>query len=170
MYFALAHDKFEEAIKPELKEKFEADKKSWLAWDKWSNREPGLFKLEKEGTRAIALCSKCYYIDSEDVGKAPKISAKGMNKKQNGLVWKEWDEENKVAQQQAKLEQEFRWARYEKALEGYKDTATNRGFRMHNGSMFTYEQHKLGLSAYYDKRWVLEDGIHTEPIEFHMPN
>ena len=34
--------------------------------------------------------------------------------------------------------------------------------------MMTYEQHKLGLSAYYDKRWVLPDGIHTEPIEFHM--
>ena len=34
--------------------------------------------------------------------------------------------------------------------------------------MVTYEQHKLGLSAYYDKRWVLPDGIHTEPIEFHI--
>ena len=34
-------------------------------------------------------------------------------------------------------------------------------------SITTYEQQKLGLSAYYDKRWVLEDGIHTEPIEFH---
>jgi len=32
----------------------------------------------------------------------------------------------------------------------------------------TYEQQKLGLSAYYDKHWVLPDGIHTEPIEFHM--
>ena len=25
----------------------------------------------------------------------------------------------------------------------------------------------LSLSAYYDKRFVLEDGIRTEPIEFH---
>ena len=41
---------------------------------------------------------------------------------------------------------------------------------MHQGAMYTYEQRKLGLSAYYDKRWVLEDGIHTEPIEFHTPN
>ena len=32
----------------------------------------------------------------------------------------------------------------------------------------TYEQHKLGLSAYYDKRWVLADGIHIEPNEFDM--
>ena len=40
----------------------------------------------------------------------------------------------------------------------------NRGFRMRDGSMYTYEQRKLGLSAYYDKRWVLPDGIHTEPL------
>ena len=38
---------------------------------------------------------------------------------------------------------------------------------MNNRGMITYEQQKLGLSVYYDKRWVLEDGIHTEPIEFH---
>ena len=54
------------------------------------------------------------------------------------------------------------------ALDGYKDMATNRGFRMKDGAMYTYEQYKLGLSTYYDKRWVLEDGIHTEPIEFHL--
>ena len=57
--------------------------------------------------------------------------------------------------------------RFKSAFESSKDMATNRGFRMNNGRMVTYEQQKLGLSAYYDKRWVLEDGIHTEPIEFH---
>ena len=39
---------------------------------------------------------------------------------------------------------------------------------MVGNQMMTYEQHKLGLSAFYDQRWVLPDGIHTEPIEFHM--
>ena len=117
---------------------------TWLAWEKWSNREPGLFKLEKQGTRAIALCSKCYYVEDEAGGQA-KMSSKGVNKRQN----------------------ELRWERYERALEGSRDMATNRGFRMQNGSMYTYEQRKLGLSAYYDKRFVLEDGIHTEPLEYH---
>ena len=147
MYFALSHDKFEDAIKPDYRDQFEADKKLWLAWDKWSNREPGLFKLEKQGTRAIALCSKCYYVEDETGGQA-KMSSKGVNKRQN----------------------ELRWERYERALEGSRDMATNRGFRMNNGSMYTYEQRKLGLSAYYDKRWVLPDGIHTEPLELHIPN
>lgn len=146
MYFALAHDTLDEAMQPELRDHFEAEKKTWSAWDKWSGREPGLFRLEKEGTRAIALCSKCYLVENEASGQA-KMSSKGVNKKQN----------------------ELRWERYESASEGRKDMATNRGFRMHNGAMYTYEQRKLGLSAYYDKRWVLPDGIHTEPIEFHTP-
>ena len=82
MYFALAYNKLEEAIKPELRKDFEQEKKEWLSWDKWSNREPGLFKLEKEGTRTIALCSKCYFVEDEADGQA-KMSAKGVNKKQN---------------------------------------------------------------------------------------
>jgi len=34
--------------------------------------------------------------------------------------------------------------------------------------MVTYEQQKLGLSAYYDKRCVLADGIHTEQFKYHI--
>ena len=147
MYFALSYDTLEEAVKPELLKKFENNKKQWLSWNKWSNREPGLFKLEKEGTRAIALYSKCYYVEDEQSGKA-KMSSKGVSQKQNELLW----------------------SRYEMALDGYKHMVTNIGFRMKDGAMYTYEQYKLGLSAYYDKRWVLEDGIHTEPIEFHTAN
>ena len=76
------------------------------------------------------------------------MPSKGVNKKQN----------------------ELRWERYKRALEGHKDMATNQGFRMHQGAMYTFEQRKLGLSAYYDKRWVLEDEIHTEAIELHVPD
>ena len=160
-YFALSHDTLEAAVKPELLEEFEREKNQWLSWDKWSSREPGLFKLEKEGTRAIALCSKCYFVDDENSGKS-KISSKGVSQKQNMPAPK--------PDLNLKLKQEHNeqiWKRYERTLNGYKDMATNRGFRMKDGAMYTYEQHKLGLSAYYDKRWVLEDGIHTEPIEYH---
>ena len=34
-------------------------------------------------------------------------------------------------------------------------------FRKKENHIVTYEQTKLGLSAYYDKRVVHEDGIHT---------
>ena len=69
----------------------------------------------------------------------------------------------------SKKQNEITWQHFKAALvEGKKDMATNRGFRMRDGRMVTYEQQKLGLSAYYDKQWVLPDGIHTEPIEFHI--
>ena len=145
MYFALSREKLEDAIRPGYETQFEEDKKRWLAWNKWSNREPGLFKLEKEGTHAIALCSKCYHIKDQATGQA-KVSSKGVNKRQNDM----------------------RAERFERALAGDRDVVVNRGFRMRDGAMYTYEQRKLGLSAYYDKRWVLPDGIHTEPLEYHQ--
>ena len=145
MYFALSHERLEDAIRPGYETQFKEEKKRWLAWDKWSNREPGLFKLEKEATSGIALCSKCYHMEDQATGKA-KVSSKGVNKRQN----------------------EMRRERFERALAGDRDVVVNRGFRMRDGSMYTYEQRKLGLSAYYDKRWVLPDGIHTEPLEYHQ--
>lgn len=57
---------------------------------------------------------------------------------------------------------------FKAALNGSKDMASNRGFRMRDGQMMTYEQQELGLSAYYDKRHVLPDGVHTEPVEYHL--
>ena len=143
-YMAISAEKLEDIIKSELQTEFEAKKQEWLAWDKWSSRTPGLFKLECEGSRMIAFCSKCYFVDKPE-GEKKKFSTKGMSKKQNEITWQ----------------------RFKAALEGSKDIATNRGFRMQDGQMVTYEQQKQGLSTYYEKRWVLEDGIHTELIEFH---
>ena len=115
-------------------EDFEAQKKKWLAWDKWNGCTPGLFKLECEGSRMIALCSKSSYVDKEESEKKT-LSTKGMSKNRNSITWQ----------------------RFEAALKG--NIATNRGFRVKNEKMVTYEQEKLELSFYYDKRWVLPDGI-----------
>ena len=142
-YMAISGKCLEDVVWPEMREEFEADKKNWLAWDKWSGRTPGLFKLECTGSKMIALCSKCYFI--EETGEKNKFSTKGMSNKQNEITWQ----------------------RFKEALGGVKDMATNRGFRMRDRKMVTYQQQKLGLSAYYEKRWVLPDGIHTKPIELH---
>ena len=82
---------------------------------------------------------------NEEKNKA-KLSSKGVSKRQNELLWE----------------------RYEVALNGGVDKATNWGFRMVKRTMRTYVPKKLGLSAYYDKLWLLPDGIHTEPIEYHI--
>jgi hypothetical protein len=153
LYFALSADKLDTVIKPELRTEFETCKNEWLAWDAWSNRTPGLFKLEFEGPRAIALCSKCYFVDG---GKKFKHSTKGMSNKYNGITWRRFKEALAYSIAPETITAES------------IDKAENRGFRMRNGQMHTYHQDKLGLSAYYDKRHVLPDGIHTEPIEYKL--
>ena len=46
------------------------------------------------------------------------------------------------------------------------DKAKDVDFRVYDQGVVTYEQNKLGLSAYYDRRYVLGDGIHTRPLDF----
>ena len=137
-YMALSANDFDDIIKPEMKELYKEEKKNWLVTDEYSKRVPGLFKAEFQGKRMIALTSKCYYADSgRDEG--VKFSCKGVSRRHN----------------------EMNWERYRKALFGSLDKARNIGFRKRDNHIVTYEQSKLGLSAYYDKRIVHEDGIHT---------
>ena len=146
-YMALSAEDFDDIIKPEMKELYKEEKKNWLVTDEYSKRVPGLFKPEFRGKRMIALTSKCYYADSggkagAKLGRAEgvkKFSCKGVSRRQN----------------------EMSWERYRKALFGSLDKARNIGFRKRDNHIVTYEQSKLGLSAYYDKRIVHEDGIHT---------
>ena len=46
------------------------------------------------------------------------------------------------------------------------DKAKNAGFRVHDQDIVIYEQKKLGLCAYYDKRCVLVDSVHTRLLGF----
>ena len=140
MYVAVSGDSLDELVKPEMREIFEVEKPNWMVTNKFSERTSGLFKTEFQGDRMIAITPKCYYADGP---KGRKISCKGVSKKQN----------------------EMSWERYGTALNGCVDMAKNTGFRIRNGGLVTYEQTKLGLSAYYDKRIVLEDGIHTAPLK-----
>ena len=138
-YMALSANDFDEIIKPEMKELYKEEKKNWLVTDEYSKRVPGLFKAEFQGKRMIALTSKCYFADSGGDEGIKKFSCKGVSRRQNKMNWE----------------------RYRKALFGSLDKARNIGFRKRDNHIVTYEQSKLGLSAYYDKRIVHEVGIHT---------
>ena len=94
----------------------------------------------------LCLCSKpycCYY------GKSDKInfSSKGLNKRTledtgDGSI-----------------------SKYRRVLdEAVNLKPTNRGFKTSNHLVGTYEQTKKGLSYFYPKREVLNDGIHTKPL------
>ena len=138
-YMALSANDFDEIIKPEMKELYKEEKKNWLVTDEYSKRVPGLFKAEFKGKRMIALTSKCYFADNGKDEGVKKFSCKGVSRRQNKMNWE----------------------RYKNALFGSLDKARNIGFRKRDNHIVTYEQTKLGLSAYYDKRIVHEDGIHT---------
>ena len=138
-YMALSANDFDDIIKPEMKELYKEEKKNWLVTDEYSKRVPGLFKAEFQGKRMIALTSKCYFADSGGDEGIKKFSCKGVSRRQNKM----------------------NWDRYKNALFGSLDKARNIGFRKRDNHIVTYEQSKLGLSAYYDKRIVHEDGIHT---------
>ena len=134
-YFAISGKSLRDVVKPELLEEYDKEIRKWLATNKYSEKTPGLFI----GAKMIALTAKCCFCEGKQ---GTKYSCKGISKKQNDITWK----------------------RCMQAFQGYLDKAKNTGFRIHEQGVVTYEQNKLGLSAYYDKRYVLPDGIHARPL------
>ena len=56
-------------------------------------------------------------------------------------------------------------SKYRRVLdEAINLTSTNRVFRTINHMVATYEQKKKGLSYFYPKRQVQDDGIHTKRL------
>ena len=95
----------------------------------------------------ICFCSKTYCCYDAHTDKY-KINSKGLNKRTleengDGPMEKYW----RVIEEVINL------------------TSTNRGIRVLNHRVATYEQTKKGLSHFYPKRIVLADGIHTEPFK-----
>ena len=151
-YIAFSTIDIDSLVKPELKNEYIREKNNWLAWDKNSERTQGIFKPEFIGTRGLFENSKCYFVENTN-NKEFKVSCKGVSKKQNAMTFE----------------------RYKECLQNFQDvkngevkididTAKNTGLRVYEHGMVTYEQKKLGLSSYYDKRFVLPDGIHTRPL------
>ena len=163
LYMALSEEKIDEIIRPEMRsvwywmrqsdcnDNFAANSssnffpreccKKHAAFDK---RTPGLFKEEFRCSEMIALCSKTYCCYDEETDTV-KLSSKGLNKKN--------------------IEEPLN--KYRKVLfDEERVYSTNRGFRVvDNKKVCTYELKKVGLSYFYPKCKVCEDGIHTTPLD-----
>ena len=113
---------------------------------KHDKRDPGLVREEFRCTKTVCLCSKtycCYDIKSQKY----KFSSKGLNTRA--------------------LEDsgDGPMAKYRQVLDKAVNLkTTNRGFKMINYAVATYEQTKKRLSYFYPKRQVGCDGIHTKPL------
>ena len=136
-YLVMSGDSLDEIVRPEMKRAYEADKKNWLATDKFSERTPGLFKPEFAGTRGVWLTAKCYVV--QNVVNENKYSCIGVSKMHNDLHFQRYKDVLDV----------FLKANRDTELEG-KDIvkASNVGFRVYDQGIVTCEQNKLGLSAY----------------------
>ena len=105
---------------------------------RYDRRTPGLFKEEFSGDGVVALNSKTYYCWKEDG--ADKYSSKGLSKRTNRLT----------------RDQFMSVLRTGESVSG-----KNRGFVKKDGKLRTYEQERAGLSYFYGKRKVHEDGVST---------
>ena len=155
-YLPISGDSLDDIkMRPEMRQPYEADKKNWLATDKFSERTPGLFKPEFVGMTDVRLTAKCYLVQSDT--NENKYSCKGISKKHNDLHFQCYKDVLDV----------FLKARRDSELEEKDiDKTKNVGFRVYDQGVVIYEQNKLGLSAYYDKRYVLADGIDTRLLGF----
>ena len=127
-YLAMIGDPLDEIVRPEMKQAYEADKKNWLATDKFSERTPGLFKRASVGTRGMWLTAKCYLVQNEV--NENKYSCKGVSKKHNDLHFQRYKDVLDV----------FLKTRRDSELEGKDiDKAKNVGFRAYDQGMVTYE-------------------------------
>ena len=129
-----------------MEDEFEKDKPTFMVMDKWSTRMPGPMKLEFECDTMVALAAKSYFAIKSDANKE-KSGCKGIQKS------------NKLSIET-----------YEKALRGEKtDEAENKGFRYAVGGdsntfgLQQYVQTKKGVNGTYNKRHLMEDGVHTYP-------
>src|SRR6218665_2346400 len=153
-YIAFSDEEpFKNLIRPELRGEFETDKHNWFPREdhmEYDLRTAGLFKAEWKGDAMISLSPKNYICYNPDNGYEFKISAKG------------------VQQAHGKNEDVLNPDGFESVINDKVSLqATNSGFRLNYAtkSMMTYEVRKKGLSYWYDKRVVLEDGVNTVPLD-----
>ena len=136
-YLAMGGDSLDETLRSEMKQAYGAGKKNWHATNKFSERTSGFFKPESVGVRGIWLTAKCYLVQNET--NENKYSWKGVSKNHNDLHFQRYKHVLYV----------FVMTRRDSELEGKDiDMAENVGVRVYHKGMVTYEQNKLGLSAY----------------------
>ena len=143
---------------------------------KYDKRTAGLFKLEYQGDEMIGLCSKTYIVrkakliqlSSRCITASRLLKrAKGWGLKRNGRRRAHHVQEYKFSSKGvSKRHLTSPMSKFRRVLKTHRaQSGCNRGFRMRNNVVFTYTQERRGFSYFYCKRKVLDDGIHTDPLE-----
>ncbi|MES9994350.1 MAG: hypothetical protein ABW098_20565, partial [Candidatus Thiodiazotropha sp.] len=194
-YMAISGSCLEDVIKPEMRETFEKGMKGFCDdtdieadakyhWfprtcctkhAKYDKRTPGLFKLEYQGDEMIGLCSKTYIVRKSKVYR-PSPSRRTafhllrrslkLRRKRCPLTSRNQNEYKFSSKGISKRLVQAPMTRFRRALKTSRPQGgLNRGFRVRNNAIFTYTQERRGFSYLYCKRKVLDDGIHTVPLD-----
>ena len=154
LYIAFSNSNLEDLIIPSMREVYKQDVNNWLPRSApkeaalFDKREPGLFKVEWEGDKVIALNSKMYSVYNSKINKT-KFSCKGVSKKNF----------------------EHPTDMYHSVLQTKQTKGgTNIGFRTKNSRISTYIQNRNSFTYYYIKRKLLDDGIHTTFLDIEPTN
>ena len=194
-YMAISGTCLEDVIKPEMRDKYrngltdfcidediEADaQQHWFPrtccnkHSKYDKRTPGLFKLEYQGNEMIGLCSKTYIVRKTKVVKpssARIVSSKLLNRAKGRAHKRVRPRTRRIHEYKfsskgvSKRHLKAPMSKFRRVLKTRRaQSGTNRGFRVRNNAVFTYNQERRGFSYFYCKRKVLDDGIHTAPLD-----
>jgi hypothetical protein len=194
-YMAISGSCLEDIIKPDMQEKYKQGLKGFCTdteveadaqhhWfprtccskhARYDKRTPGLFKLEYQGDEMIGLCSKTYI-----VRKTKFLNPSSRNIAASRLLTRAKKLKPRKRLQKSRQTQEFKFSSkgiskrsvkapmtaFRQVLKtGMSQSGHNRGFRVRNNAVFTYTQERRGFTYFYCKRKVLNDGIHTDPLD-----
>ena len=160
IYIALKEEKFEDNIQKDKYSLYESIKKDFfiVPGHRFGKRIPNRYKEEFKGSSMVSLCSKMYCVFDE-VSQKAKFSCKGVQ--QRNLT----SQPDSGKPQGNAIISIYKSALTSRTESSKTMTATNRGIRQKNGQMFAFEQQKTMLNSLYIKRKVLDDGIHTVPLD-----
>ena len=170
IYISMSKTKLEDCVPTHLKREFHREMCNWMPVEtcenhkelyidtkakdlKWEVRScckqqflyqlrtPGLFKLEYDCANAVCLSAKTHLFSDGD---RKKQVSKGVSLKTNNYSLDDY---------------------FTVLSENSTKSALNKGFMQRNHKTFTYSLHKRGLTPFYCKRIVLEDGIHSTALK-----
>ena len=177
---------YETEIKPE-EGKFFIPRQCCQKHETWDSKVPGLFKKEYSGKELISLNSKCYIGATKETHVKPSTKSivqlmatklknkickiKGRTITKQLLLGKT----HKVGYISYKVKVSCKGIskkNLKSPLYTFRNVLSqkkpcggvNKGFIKKNNYIYSYNQFRQGLTYFYIKREVLEDGVHTKPL------
>ena len=194
-YMAISGTSLDDVIKPEMKDQYLRGLKGFCSemdieadagfhWfprtccsnhAKYDKRTPGLFKLEYQGDEMIGLCSKTYIVRKSKIltPSAARVVAQRILHKAKGRKFRRRRLQSRRIQEYkfsskgvSKRHLKAPMTKFRRVLKTREaQSGSNRGFRVRGNAVFTYRQDRRGFSYLYCKRKVLNDGVHTVPLD-----